>query len=214
MPSAPCLASFARHGNSTDLGRPLFLSLRTHHAPLRYLLAPAPLRNISLTTRPPRASQQTPGLPVNLKIALRIRPVIKVHRHPRHKRIRRHHIPQIYRDHIRHQKIDILQRINLPTPRRPRATPRPPMAGSALHLHLPQPPPTLHRKVIRTAVSPRLQHRKSQHRSLSQKRRLHRLTQPLGTRRFQTPLRKMWGHPRFEPALSKRRRAEGAVRSS
>jgi hypothetical protein len=120
----PCLASFPRHGNSTDLGRSPFLSLRTHHAPLRYLLAPAPLRNISLTTRPPRASQQTPGLPVNLKIALRIRPVIKVHRHPRHKGIRRHHIPQIYRDHIRHQKIDILQRINLPTPRALHRVPR------------------------------------------------------------------------------------------
>ena len=53
------------------------------------------------------------------------------------------------------------------------------MAGRALHLHLQQPPPALHRKVIRTAVPPRLQYRKPQHRRPRQKRRLHRLPQPL-----------------------------------
>ncbi len=170
---------------------------RTNHAPLRHLRAPAPHRDISLAPRPRRASQQTPGLPVNLKIALRLRTIIKVHRHPRHKRIRRHHIPQIPRDHIRRQKINILQRINLPTPRRPHTAPRIAMTGGTLHLHPPKPPPALHRKIIRTAISPRLQHRETKHSSLSQKRRLHRLPQPLSLRRFQHP-------PRSRPPLPAR----------
>jgi hypothetical protein len=160
---------------------------RTNHTPRRHLRTPAPHRNIPLPPTPPRTSQQTPSLPINLKIALRLRTVIKMHRNPWHKRIRRHHIPQIPGDHISRQKIDILQRINLPTPRRPRTAPRPPMAGRTLHLHPPKPPPTLHRKIIRTAISPRLQHRKPKHSSLSQKRRLHSLPKPLKPRSLKHP---------------------------
>jgi len=152
---------------------------RTHHAPLRHLFAPASLGNIVSSPRPRRTSQQAPTLPISFKHSLAMRTIIKMHRRPRYKRIPWNHIPQIFSDHICRQKIKIIQRIQFPAARRPRAAPRPSMAGRALHLHLQQPPPALHRKVIRTAISPGLQYRKPQHRSLRQKRRLHRLPQPL-----------------------------------
>jgi hypothetical protein len=149
-----------------------------HHAPHRHLLAPAALGNISLAPRPRRTSQQAPCLPIDFKHPLAPRTVIKMNRRPRNKRIRRNHIPKIFLNHIRRQKIQIIQRVEWPAAGRPGVASRVAMAGGALHLHPPQPPPALHRKVIRTAISPRLQHRKPQHSSLRQKRSLHRLTQP------------------------------------
>jgi hypothetical protein len=155
---------------------------RTHHAPHRHLLTPAALGDIALASRPRRTSQQAPGLPINFKYPLTPRTIVEVNRSPRNKRIRRNHIPKISLDHIRRQKIQIIQRVKRPAPRRPGIASCTSMAGRALHLHPPQPPPALHRKVIRTTVSPGLQHRKSQHRSLRQKRSLHRLPQPLALR--------------------------------
>ncbi len=129
--------------------------------------------------RPLRTREQAPRLAIDFKHSLALRPVVKVNRRSRNKRLRRNHIPQVSCDHIRCQKIDVIQRIKLSASRCPRVAPSASMAGRALHLHPPQPPPTLHRKVIRTAISPRLQHRKAQHRSLRQKRSLYRLPQRL-----------------------------------
>jgi hypothetical protein len=130
-------------------------SHRTHRAPHRHLRTPASLRDISLAPRLHRTSQQAPSLPVHFKHPLASRPIIKVHRRPRNKRIRRNHIPQILLDHIRHQKINVIQRVEFPAPGSPSLASRTPMAGRTLHLNFPQ-PPGLNRKVIRTAVSPRL----------------------------------------------------------
>jgi len=160
---------------------------RTRYAPHRHLFAPASLGNIAPAPLLRRTYQQAPRLAIFLKHPLTFRPIVKVHRRPRNKRIRRNHIPQILSDHIRRQKVDVVQRVECSAPGSPGIAARASMAGRALHLHSPKPPATLHRKVIRTAVSPRLQHGKAEHRCLRQKRSLHSFAKPLARGRRQAP---------------------------
>ncbi len=185
--------------------------VRTHDAAHRHLLASAALRDVSLPSLRRRASQQTPGLPVHFKHPTAFGTVIKMHGHPRHKRICRNHIPQILSNHVRRQKINVLQRVDFAAPRGPCFASRTPKAGRALHLHPPQPPSAFHRKVIRTAVSPRLQHRKSQHRCLRQERSLHRFSQPLARRHIQPQYSR---RSTFSVAIFSFRHKKSAVRVS